>query len=117
MTISTLCFVHCMITPVFLISLPWVGQYFHDPVFHIVIFLVVVPVGLYAFWQGHRHHKNLSVLAIGVPGLLMVGLGAFIPTEVTDIIGKETMTIVGSLFLLTAHYLNWRSCRKHSHIR
>jgi hypothetical protein len=115
MTISSLCFVHCMVTPIFLLTLPWLGEYFHDPLFHLVVFFLVVPVGMYAFTQGYGHHKNKWVLIFGVPGLLAVGLGAWVPNEIQDVIGHETVTVIGSVLLITAHYINRRTCKIHKH--
>ncbi len=115
MMVSSLCFVHCVVTPIFILSLPWLGEYFHDPLFHIFIFLLVVPIGLYAFFQGYSHHKNKSVLALGIPGLFAVGLGAFVPERIAHQIGHESLTIVGSILLISAHYINRRVCRKHRH--
>ena len=114
-SISTLCFIHCVVTPVFILTLPWLGEYFDDPAFHLVIFFLVVPIGFYAFAQGYKHHKNKAVLLFGIPGLFAVGLGAWVPRTIQDFIGHETVTIAGSILLVTAHYLNRRSCKNHKH--
>ena len=115
MTVSSLCFVHCVLTPIFVLTLPWLGEYFDDPLFHIFVFLLVVPIGLYAFNQGYKHHKNKWILILGIPGLLAVGLGAWVPREIQDFIGHETVTIFGSILLVSAHYINRRTCRVHKH--
>ena len=116
MTVSSICFFHCMATPILLLTLPWMGEYFDDPIFHIVIFFVVVPIGFYAFMQGYRHHRQKSVLILGLPGLLIVGCGAFLPHAWVPGYRREIITVIGSLFLILAHAINRKACRTHKYI-
>ena len=116
MTVSSICFVHCMATPLVLLSLPALGEYFDDPIFHIIIFLMVVPVGLYAFLQGYRHHRQKPVLLLGIPGLLIVGFGAFLPHQYVPGFAREIITILGSLLLIAAHAINRKACRTHRYV-
>ena len=116
MTVSSICFFHCMATPVLLLTLPAMGEYFDDPIFHIFIFLLVVPVGLYAFLQGYRHHRKKPVLLLGLPGLLIVGFGAFIPHAWAPGFAREGITVLGSLLLIAAHSINRKACRLHKYI-
>jgi hypothetical protein len=113
--VSSVCFFHCAATPVLILTLPWLGEYFDRPWFHVLIFFLVVPIGLYAFLQGYGHHKHKIVLALGIPGLLLVGLGAFIPHEVLEVVGHETPTVLGSVLLISAHYKNRIVCCTHKH--
>ncbi len=116
MTVSSICFFHCMATPVLLLTLPWLGEYFDDPIFHIFIFFMVVPIGLYAFLQGYRHHRKATVLVLGLPGLLIVGAGAFLPHAWVPGFSREAITVIGSLFLITAHAINRKACRTHKYV-
>ena len=84
---------------------------------------MIIPIGLLAFISGYRHHQNLKVLLLGVPGLFIVGL---IPLVVhrpdihhehnVDHAGhflesfEPALMILGSLILIGAHYINRRSC-------
>jgi undecaprenyl pyrophosphate phosphatase UppP len=113
--VSSICFVHCLATPILLLSLPWMGEYFDDPIFHVLIFLIIVPIGLYAFIRGYQHHGHRSVLILGLPGLFIVGFGAFLPHWLVPGLGREAVTVIGSLFLISAHTVNRRACRDHQH--
>lgn len=114
-TVSSLCFLHCAITPVLLLTLPWMGEHFHSHYFHVFIFVLVLPIGLYAFFQGYGHHRKTKVLWLGIPGLLLVTTAAFLPHEISEMIGEELLTVFGSVLLIAAHYFNRRSCRIHKH--
>lgn len=116
MTVSSICFFHCMVTPIFLLTLPLVGEYLDSPIFHILIFLMVVPIGLYAFLQGYRHHQTKMVLILGIPGLLIVGLGAFLPASLVPGFSREIITLIGSILLITAHSINRKACRTHIYV-
>jgi hypothetical protein len=121
MGISTICFVHCAILPFFLLGLPWVAEYLEDSSFHLVIFFLIVPIGLYAFFQGYGHHKNKWVLILGIPGLFLVSFAAFFPHGVTSVEhsnhdhSSPIITIIGSVLLVSAHFINRRTCRVHKH--
>ncbi len=115
MTVSSICFFHCMATPVLLLTLPWMGQYFDDPIFHIAIFFLVVPIGFYAFMQGYLHHRQKRVLILGIPGLFIVGFGAFLPHAWVPGYSREIITVIGSFFLIAAHFINRKACRAHKY--
>lgn len=123
--LSSLCAVHCLLTPFLVLAIPWLAEKFENPWVHIVLALFVVPVGLYALWSGYRHHRRKYILVLGLIGLALVtsatlelpfsfDIGLHAHDEHAHDFTHEIVTIVGSLFLLSAHILNLRSCRcKH----
>lgn len=113
--ISSICFVHCLVSPLLVFTLPTLYLSFHNPFFHIVIALLVIPVGAFAFWQGYRLHHQSIVLALGLPGLMLVTTAAILPHWVQHLFGHITLNVFGSVLLISAHVLNRRSCacRKH----
>lgn len=114
--VSSVCFLHCLLTPFWALSLPFISSSFHHPLFHIVIALMVLPVGIYAFWQGYREHHQKRVLFLGIPGLVIVAGVAFVPHDWIHLVGHIQVNVVGSLLLIAAHILNRRACRcQHSH--
>ncbi len=115
-SISSLCFIHCLITPFLAFGFPFLVTSFHHPLFHVVIALFVLPVGSYAFWQGYQDHGQKRILAFGIPGLLIISLAAFLPDQVLHLVGHTSINVFGSILLITAHYLNNRACRcEHKH--
>lgn len=113
--ISSLCAIHCLVTPLFVFILPTLGMSLHHPLFHWTIALLVIPLGVFAFWQGYKHHHHLSVLITGILGISIVGLAALLPHSWIHFFGHDVVTIIGSIFLITAHYLNRRACRHCRH--
>lgn len=113
--LSGLCAIHCMAVPVLVLTLPFLAEKFESPWVHIIMALFVVPIGLFAFWSGFRHHGKSSVLWIGWSGLLLVGSAALMPALWRGFLGDDGITILGSLLLISAHLLNRRACAGHHH--
>ena len=113
--LSGLCAIHCLLTPFLLLALPFLGEFLEHSWVHVTMALCVLPVGVYAFWSGFRHHKKKNVFAMGVLGLIFIGGGALLPHEVVEFYEYDLVTITGSFVLMTAHILNRRACQCHEH--
>ena len=112
--LSSLCAIHCLITPILLLLVPVLGEaYAHNHEFHIVMALFVVPVAYFAFFSGYRHHRKLGVLLSGLLGATMIGAAAFLPHEMVEFYELDVVTIAGSLILVTAHLINRKACQCH----
>lgn len=112
--LSSLCAIHCLVTPFLLLGLPVLGETFESHWFHIGMALFVVPVAYYAFISGFKHHQQKHVLIAGLLGSSMIGVAAFLPHEWVEFYELDLVTIVGSLILVTAHILNRRACQCHA---
>jgi hypothetical protein len=116
--LSSLCAIHCLVTPILLLALPVLGGYFENQMVHIIMALFVVPVGAFAFWSGYKHHKKMYLLVLGFVGLSLVG-GAPLVHDFfhIELMREDLMTIFGSTILIGAHLLNRRACQcdDHSH--
>lgn len=113
--LSTLCAIHCLVTPLLVLTLPILGQAFEEEWVHLVMALFVVPVGGVAFWSGYKHHKKMKVFALGIMGLTLVGGASLVSHSWVEFFGHDLITIFGSTFLITAHILNRRACLCHRH--
>lgn len=113
--LSGLCALHCLVTPLLVLALPVMGEFFEQEWVHLTMALFVVPVGFFAFWSGYKHHQQLKVFALGILGLVMVGGASLMPHEWVEFYGHDMVTILGSLCLITAHVLNRRACLCHKH--
>lgn len=110
-SISGICAVHCLVTPVLLATIPSIGGMFSHLWIHIVILALATPVAIYAFvFQG----ENKKITAIAVCGLLLlflaVGMEIFAhPTEAyghDSLISPHMLNIIGGLILGISHFLN-----------
>jgi hypothetical protein len=114
--LSSLCAVHCLLTPILVLTLPFVAEKFENPWVHIIMAVFVVPVGSYAFWSGFRHHGKWHILLTGLFGLSLIGIAAAMSDVMpVFLFGHEGVTIIGSVFLLTAHVMNLREGQKCDH--
>lgn len=113
--LSSLCAIHCLVTPLLVLALPVMGEFFEQEWVHLAMALFVVPVGLFAFWSGYKHHRQQKVFALGVLGLSMVGGASVAPHEWVEFWGTDIITVIGSIFLIVAHVLNRRACLCHKH--
>lgn len=118
MGLSVLCALHCLLTPVIILSLPILARYYiSHPAFHLLLALAVVPVGLVAFYSGIRHHKNYWVLVLGFPGLALISLTPYFVHSLGFAWNEPLLLVLGSCSLIAAHWLNRRgcqSCERHS---
>lgn len=106
--LSSLCALHCLVTPFVTLSLPlWVYSIHYSPV-HLFISVFIFPIAIYAFWKGYKRHASKTVLLLGTTGLLLLSVGLIAPSSREQLRWNDVMTIIGSLALVTGHYLNRR---------
>ena len=109
MSASILCVVHCLVTPVALVFLPLVGATLVHGWVHGVIIAIVVPVALYALWNGYRIHRHTSVIWLAAGGFAAIALSILF--EGNHNLVEAGFMILAGIFLSTAHYKNLRAIR------
>jgi hypothetical protein len=110
---SMLCLVHCLALPLLLAALPALSGVLHLPEsIHLWILLFAIPSSLLALLSGRAGHGLSYPIAIGVAGLILLGIGA-IPLSRSAF--ETPVTVAGSLMLAAAHILNWRLRHTHHH--
>jgi hypothetical protein len=105
--LSGLCLVHCLLLPVAVSSLPWLGIVFEDEWVHLVIAAIAIPVAFIAFIPGFLKHHLKSVLFLGLMGVVLLMLGSI----GHDLVGEDTahwLTICGGVALVSAHIANFK---------
>jgi hypothetical protein len=107
---SFACLVHCLLLPLLFAALPALTRVVAVPEsFHIAAFLFAIPASAWAMRAGHRHHGALLPAVFGAIGLLLLGggaLGGF------DLAVETGVTVLGSLLLASAHWVNWSLRRR-----
>jgi uncharacterized membrane protein YfcA len=108
---STLCIVHCIVTPVVL-SLSVVSAHFlpSEERTHRTLALLIAMLGVLALIKGYRRHRRLRVVPFMGLGLASIFAGAYfgvrLPSHGTEVV----ITFVGSCFMIAAHRLNHTFC-------
>ncbi|MGC6425235.1 MAG: MerC domain-containing protein [Lentimonas sp.] len=134
-SMSVICAVHCLLTPILVVFLPiltttfWVSQNFH-----LWMILFVVPTTGAAVFMGCRKHKDKAVLALSALGLaLLVVVAGYETLFHSGLVGREhaahcsqcaaaaksdffagtpLINVIGGLLLASAHVRNYLLCRK-----
>jgi hypothetical protein len=102
--LSVLCAIHCALTPLVLLGLPFLGS--HE--FESGMRLLLGTLGVVAVGLGTISHRNWRVAP-----LLVLGLGVFVGLEMWGVHGgiEALLSVVAAGLLITAHVQNWLLCR------
>lgn len=108
---SVACLIHCLALPLLLAALPVLSTVLNIPEsIHVWILAFAIPTSAVAFIAGRTHHGAIYPLVLGVGGLLLLAIGAFVFGGVP---AETPVTVCGSLMLAAAHIANWRL--RHTH--
>jgi MerC mercury resistance protein len=108
---SLACAIHCALLPLFLSSLPLFGiNIIHNIGFEIGMILLALIIGSYSLYHGYKkHHHSLLPLILFFSGFIFLVLKQFF-------IQYETWLLIPAVALIiTAHLINYKSCRVHNH--
>lgn len=109
-TASVACAIHCAVLPLFLSSLPLFGINIIDStLFEAGMILLAFAIGSYSFYHGYKkHHHSLVPFSLFTIGIILLVTKHFT--------GYETILLIPAVILIvTAHLINFRSCRVHNH--
>jgi hypothetical protein len=107
LSLSSLCVVHCLATPLLVTLLPFTAVWGNPHHFHLWLALVLIPLGSIAFWRGFMKHGSLAILASGGLGLILVMAGTLLHKTHSVF----SLTLLGSAVLISSHWRNWRAGR------
>jgi MerC mercury resistance protein len=110
-TASVACAIHCALLPLLLTSLPVFGfDIIKNTFFEYFMILLAFAVGAYALSHGfRRHHHHFLPLAIFTLGILLL-----LAKQIWHSI-HIWLLVPAVTAIITAHYLNYRFCRRHIH--
>lgn len=114
--LSSLCLIHCLITPFVILLLPSVSGFFSGWI-ELTLVLGIFPVSMIAFFPIWIKHKNINRLMEFIAGLILVAVAQVIvyshehgSFSVEGILEMALM-ISGTLLIAYATYKN----RRHTH--
>ncbi|MBK7290832.1 MAG: MerC domain-containing protein [Chitinophagaceae bacterium] len=108
---SLACAIHCALLPLFLSSLPLFGvNIIHNIGFEVGMIVLAFCVGSYSLYHGFKkHHHSFTPLLLFIIGFIFLVVKQFF-------IHVETWLLIPAVFfIITAHFINYRSCRVHDH--
>lgn len=113
MGLSLTCAVHCLLLPVTLVLLPALTvNTLGDEHFHQWMLIAVLPTSLFALTLGCRQHRNLSILAVGLIGLLILTLTTVFGHDLLGENGERVASLIGASFIAFSHFKNQALCRR-----
>lgn len=113
MSLSTICVLHCFLTPSFLILTSGIfALSINNEFVHGLILFLAVPVSLFALLTGYKNHQTSSLFAIGCLGLLVLLVTYLLGEDTLGIIFERLLTLSGSSLLIFAHYKNHQICKQ-----
>ncbi|HEY8388851.1 MAG TPA: MerC domain-containing protein [Parasegetibacter sp.] len=114
---SVACAIHCALLPLFLTSLPLFGiEIIHNHEFEAFMIGLAFVIGAVSLFHGYRKHHHswvpMIVFTAGFCFLVLKQLAHF-----DQIIHELELPflIIAVVGIVTAHYLNYRLCRKAGH--
>lgn len=113
--LSSLCMVHCLVTPILILFMPVVQNELLHSVFHRVMFVLVVLIAMISFLPSYKKHKQMRVLvyaAIGCSILMTAAADFHFIHHIQIPYFEHIFTSIGGIFLLTAHISNIRCVHK-----
>lgn len=108
---SLICAIHCAVLPLFFTSLPLFGlEVLHNKIFEYGMIALAAGIGTYALYHGWKkhHHKKLPIILFFIGIVLLVLKEVFIAEHLV-------LLLPAVAFIISAHILNYRDCRKANH--
>jgi len=118
---SAVCAVHCLLTPVVAIFSPPLVAFFESSLIHLIIFIVAIPLALYAFITNRRKHGANGPFILGTVGVIFLSVGLFWgyiehglgPHSHYFLSEDVIFSIIGGVFLMAGHVYNMKLCHCH----
>jgi hypothetical protein len=108
---SLACAIHCALLPLVVTSLPVFGVEIIDNAgFEIIMIIAAAAIGAYSLYHGYKkHHRQLTPLFLFILGILLLCAKQIWHER------QLWLLIPAVLLIVTAHYFNYRSCKKANH--
>jgi hypothetical protein len=109
---SLACAIHCAVLPLLFTTVPLFGiNIVHNRAFEWTMIGIALIVGIQALWHGFQrhHHSHMPVL------LLLTGFVFLVIKEWTADNVHLLLVVIAVSFIVSAHYINYRLCRKANH--
>jgi hypothetical protein len=106
---SALCAIHCMAVPA-LVSMSAFSHwtFLHDERLEGVALVVGAILAISSLLPAYsKHHKNLLPIVVLLAGLILLALSRFLVN-----VSESIMTSSGATLVASAHFLNYRFCKK-----
>lgn len=113
--LSSLCVIHCFVTPLLIVLLPSLtALQLDNEAFHSWLLIGIIPTSLFSLLIGCKKHQFYRVLIIGLCGLLFLISAVLVEGLKHGELVEKALTLIGACIVASGHYLNLRLCRDYS---
>lgn len=111
--LSGLCAIHCLLTPVIVVSLPLLGiQLFENHFTELVLVIISFAVAMSAVVNSYlKVHRNFKVILTLLFGFALIASSHILHGEILEII----LNVAGSLFIIAGLFYNQTLIKTCSH--
>lgn len=130
MGLAFICAVHCLLTPVLVVSIPLIAtSFWSDADFHLWMLFIVAPLTGFSMFLGCRKHRDKFIIFLATTGLVFLGSGivfgflhghhghghhSILPVFLFPHGWESLLTTLGGCFLVLSHIRNYKLCRRSS---
>ena len=112
-SLSILCALHCLALPVLVVMLPSLTAWnLASEEAHLWLLVAVIPISVYALTMGCRKHRQFNIMFLGLIGLALLIIAAWLGHDILGEIGEKTILTIGAAVIALSHLLNQRQCRR-----
>lgn len=110
-TTSVACAIHCAVLPLIMTSLPLFGvNIIHNFWFEFSMIALACLIGIYSLYHGYKKHHHSIVPII----IFIIGIFFLFAKQVWHKF-ELWLLIPAVILIVTAHFVNYKSCRVHNH--
>ena len=112
-SLSLVCVIHCLFAPSFVIlSSGYFAATLDNEFVHNLILFFAIPVSFFALALGYKNHDAPQYFFIGLTGLIILVMAVILGEPLYGKTGEILFTILGSVFVVFAHYKNHQICKE-----
>ena len=112
-SLSLACVIHCLFVPSFVIlSSGYYATTLDNEFVHNLILFFAIPISLFALALGYKNHGTPQYFFIGITGLIILVMAVILGEPLYGETGEILFTILGSVFVVFAHYKNHQICKE-----
>lgn len=111
--LSAICIVHCLLTPVLVVLLPFVGTFMHDNHWiELIIIASIILLGSSSLKHGYLyHHHNKKPIIFFIIGLILLIISSIIHFIGDNLIWHHIFGVIGGLMVGGAQLYNLKLSR------
>ncbi len=112
MITSFTCAIHCMLLPILVTILPYLGMaFFVNETFEIIMLLISFILAILSLCLGFKIHRNKRMFFLFSFGISFLLLGRLIHENTNNIYGLIIL-FCGGILISASHYINRSLCNK-----